>query len=178
MRTLSLQILAVVVLAFGLSPERTASKAANASPSCSQLASNLLQRPSIKTARSTIVPASESNAAYCEVLLRYGANPDQNINIIVALPLSAVDGGKGGVQGAWNGRTQGLGGGGCSGNMFQRPFSDFYKPRVAINAGYVTSGNDLGHTGDSCEPGVNTDGTYNRQFIEDFFRNGVIQQVL
>ena len=48
----------------------------------------------------------------------------------------------------------------------------------AVNAGYVGSGTDLGHSGGDCEPGVNADGTYNFQFIEDFIRNAIKQQVL
>ena len=32
--------------------------------------------------------------------------------------------------------------------------------------------------GGDCEPGVNTDGTYNLQFINDFIRNGMKQQIL
>ena len=47
-----------------------------------------------------------------------------------------------------------------------------------MNAGYVGSGNDTGHVGGNCEPGVNTDGTYNLQFINDFIRNGMKQQIL
>jgi hypothetical protein len=99
----------------------------------------------------------------------FGTNPNQNINIRVGLPLSAADGGSGGVQGAWNGRTQGVGGGGCAGNLNVNP---------PVNAGYVGSGTDTGHSGGNCEPGVNPDGTYNFQFIEDFIRNAIKQQVL
>ena len=32
-------------------------------------------------------------------------------------------------------------------------------------------GTDTGHAGGNCEPGVNADGTYNLQFINDFIRN-------
>lgn len=98
-----------------------------------------------------------------------GTMPDQNINIRVGLPLNAIDGGTGGVQGAWNGRTQGVGGGGCAGNL---------NVNAPVNAGYVGSGTDLGHTGGNCEPGVNADGSYNLQFIQDFIRNAIKQQVL
>ena len=35
------------------------------------------------------------------------------------------------MQGTWNGRTQGLGGGGCAGNLIVTP---------AVNTGYVGSG--------------------------------------
>lgn len=142
-------------------------------PACSQLATDpaygVASNPVIKSASSSIVPASGSNVAYCQVKLLYGTNPNQSINIVVGLPLNAVDGGKGGVQGAWNGRTQGLGGSGCSGNL---------RVNSAVNTGYVGSGNDLGHSGGDCTPGVNPDGTYNYQFIEDFIRNGIKQQVL
>jgi Tannase and feruloyl esterase len=58
---------------------------------------------------------------------------------------------------------------GCSGNL---------RVGVAVNAGYVGSGTDLGHSGGNCEPGVNADGTYNMQFIEDFIRNAIEQQVI
>jgi hypothetical protein len=81
-----------------------------------------------------VVPATGLNVAYCKVSLLYGTNPNQNINIEVGLPLSAADGGSGGVQGAWNGRTEGLGGAGCSGNL---------DVTAAVNARYVASGDDL-----------------------------------
>jgi hypothetical protein len=42
----------------------------------------------------------------------------------------------------------------------------------------VGSGNDTGHAGGNCAPGVNEDGTYNLQFINDFIRNGMKQQIL
>jgi hypothetical protein len=146
-------------------------------PTCATLASNpangIMGAPGIKSASSAVVPASGSNAAYCLVRLLYGTNANQNINILVALPLSTADGGSGRLQGAWNGRTQGVGGGGCAGVASVNPAM-----LLALNTGYVASGNDLGHSGGNCEPGVNADGTYNLQFIEDFIRNGIKQQVL
>ncbi len=146
-------------------------------PPCAVLASDpangLAGGPGIKSASSAIVPASGSNAAYCLVHLLYGTNPEQNINILVALPLSVADGGHGGRQGGWNGRTQGLGGGGCAGIS-----SVNAAMLLAVNSGYVASGTDLGHSGGNCEPGVNADGTYNFQFIEDFIRNAIKKQVL
>ena len=123
----------------------------------------------MKSVTSTIVAASGSNVSYCQVNVLYGTNPNQNINIRVGLPLNSLDGGTGGVQGAWNGRTQGIGGGGCSGSL---------AVNAPVNAGYVGSGNDTGHSGGDCEPGVNLDGTYNLQFINDFIRNGMKQQIL
>ncbi len=125
--------------------------------------------PDIKSATSVIVPSAGDNVAYCRVSLLYGTNANQNINILIGLPLSAADGGSGGVRGAWNGRTEGLGGSACSGNLDVTP---------AVNAGYVGSGTDLGHPDGDCEPAVNPDGSYNLQFIDDFIRNAIKQEVL
>lgn len=142
---------------------------------CTGLAASLTHQPGIKSAASVIVPASDADPSYCKVDIRYGVNAAQNINIVIALPLSAADGGTGRVNGAWNGRTQGLGGGGCTGNLLRSPFKDLSR---ALASGYVASGNDLGHSGGDCKPAVNPDGTYNMQFIQDFIRNGIKQQVL
>src|SRR6185437_6720042 len=129
--------LALVAFAMGLAPT-----AASAAPRCTTLATD----PAIKSATSAIVAAAGANVSYCKVSLLYGTTPNQNINIVVGLPLSAADGGSGGVQGAWNGRTQGLGGGGCAGNL---------SVTAAVNTGYVGSGTDGGHSGGDCTPGVN-----------------------
>jgi hypothetical protein len=166
-RTLSLLLL-VVVGALTASPALSA-------PACGQLGATAAHRPGIKSAKSAVLPATDTDVAYCQVELLYGTNPQQNINLIVALPLNARDGGKGGIAGAWNGRTQGLGGGGCTGNLFTARTSTHL---TALRAGYVVSGNDLGHSGGDCEPGVNDDGSYNLQFIQDFIRNGIKQQIL
>jgi Tannase and feruloyl esterase len=141
--------------------------------SCAELATDphdgLAGNPFVKSATSQIIAASGPNTAFCQVDILFGTNTNQNINIRVGLPLNSRDGGTGGVQGAWNGRTQGIGGGGCSGSL---------AVNGPVNAGYVGSGNDTGHPGGDCEPGVNTDGTYNFQFINDFIRNGMKAQVI
>jgi hypothetical protein len=141
--------------------------------SCAELATDpangLAGNPDVKSVNSQIITAAGVNVAYCQVNILFGTNANQNINIRVGLPLNARDGGTGGVQGAWNGRTQGIGGGGCSGSL---------AVNAPVNTGYVGSGNDLGHAGGNCEPGVNADGTYNLQFINDFIRNGIKEQVL
>jgi hypothetical protein len=148
---------------------------AAAVPTCTDLAATVAISARVKSARSAIVPATDSNVGYCRVDLRYGRKPQQNINIAVTLPLSAADGGTGGIEGAWNGRTQGLGGGGCTGNLLTPPSP---AQEAALKAGYVVSGNDLGHSGSDCEPGVNADGSYNLRFIQDFMRDGLKQQIL
>ncbi|HEX6721870.1 MAG TPA: tannase/feruloyl esterase family alpha/beta hydrolase, partial [Burkholderiaceae bacterium] len=139
---------------------------------CAQLAGDaggLVGAPGIKAVTAAVVPAAGSNVSFCQVDVLYGTSPQQNINVRVGLPLGPLDGGSGGVVGAWNGRTQGIGGGGCSGSLNVAP---------PVNAGYVGSGNDTGHSGGNCEPGVNADGSYNLQFINDFIRNGMKAQVL
>jgi hypothetical protein len=153
---------------FGFPVER----AAAAVPPCASLASTLSGDPNVKSATSSINPAAGPNAPYCAVHLVYGETPEQNIRIFVALPLSAADGGSGRLQGAWNGRTQGLGGGGCSG------VSSFNSLAGTANQGYVASGTDTGHAGGNCEPGVNPDGTYNLGFINDFIRVSLKKQIL
>jgi hypothetical protein len=153
---------------------------AAAALSCAQLPAFVKGSPTIKSAKSAIVPTTLGTGSllHCKVDLLYGENPDQNINIVVDLPLGIADGGTGRVQGAWNGRTQSLGGGGCSGNLLEYSQHGSTFGAAELSEGYVISGNDLGHKGEDCEPGVNKDGTYNMQFIQDFIRNGVEQQVL
>jgi len=140
---------------------------------CAQLATDpaagLVGARNIKSATSVLVAPTATNVGFCQVDVLYGESAEQNINVRVGLPLNSLDGGAGGVQGAWNGRTQGIGGGGCSGSL---------NVNAPVNAGYVGSGNDTGHAGGDCEPGVNEDGTYNLQFINDFIRNGMKQQIL
>ena len=164
---------AVVLSALGIA--WAPSDALAAPPACTSLGTDphygLKGNPLIKSVTSAIATtAAPANVQYCRVTLLYGTNPNQNITIAVGLPLSVADGGAGGFQGAWNGRTEGLGGGGCSGNL---------NVDAAVNTGYVGSGTDGGHSipGD-CSLGVNSDGTYNLQFIQDFFRNGIKQEIL
>jgi hypothetical protein len=168
--------LALALLAFLMTFAGSAIRPALAAlPPCAVLASDpeIVSAPGIKSVTSAVVPASGSNAAYCSVGLLYGTTATENINIVIALPLSAADGGSGGLQGAWNGRTQGIGGGGCTGVSAANP-----SLLPAVNSGYVGSGTDLGHSGGDCTPGVNADGTYNFTFIEDFIRIALKQQIL
>jgi hypothetical protein len=172
MGRLTLALLALLITFAGSSMR----PALAALPTCAVLMTDhdIVHAPGIKSVSSAVVPAdSHGNAAYCGVHLLYGTNATENINIVIALPLSAADGGSGRMQGAWNGRTQGLGGGGCTG------ISAFSTSQLGpVNTGYVISGTDLGHSGGDCTPGVNADGTYNFQFIEDFIRIAIKQQIL
>jgi Tannase and feruloyl esterase len=147
-----------------------ASSSANAAIACTAVKGTLAGKPGIKSVLSDIQAAAGANVAYCKVSILYGNSADQNINIVVGLPLNSLDGGTGGkVQGAWDGRTQGLGGGGCAGNL---------GVTAATNTRYVGSGTDGGHTGGDCEPGVNLDGTYNFGFLDDWTRVGLKQEIL
>src|ERR1051325_7738979 len=87
---------------------------------CTELATNpangLVGAPGVKSVNSQIV-AANATVSYCQVNILYGTNANQNINIRVGLPLNSLDGGTGGVQGAWNGRTAGIGGGGGAGSL-------------------------------------------------------------
>jgi hypothetical protein len=138
---------------------------------CTELATNpangLLGAPGVKSVNSQVIAAAGSNVSYCQVNILYGENDQQNINIRVGLPLNGLDAPD--HVSKWNGRTQGIGGGGCSGSL---------AVNGPVNGGYVGSGNDTGHSGGNCEPAVNADGTYNYQFINDFIRNGMKQQIL
>ena len=116
---------------------------------CTQLA-GIVFDPNIKSITSAL--SGSGATQFCNVNINWGRSADENIRIVVGLPNNSRDGGAGGIEGRWNGRTQGIGGGGCSGNL---------GVTAATNAGYVGSGTDGGHVGGDCEPGVNLDGTYN-----------------
>jgi len=131
--------------------------------------------------------------SYCLVVLSYSSTPasdptPQNITIYVGLPLNSIDGGVTGskvypafnfttVEGNWNGRTEGQGGGGCTGNNNVNSAS-------AVTNGFVGSGTDGGHgspTNDpnnTCQQGVLKLGQLNKQYIKDWVYNGPQQEIL
>ena len=132
-----------------------------APPTCAQLATNpafgLAGNPFITATSSdnqgiaspsaNIVAATATNAAYCNVQIQYSAKSgptfgyapgeSQTIGIGIGLPLNSTDGGTGGVQGAWNGKVENLGGGGLAGSIGSTT--------SATNAGFVGSSTDGGH---------------------------------
>jgi hypothetical protein len=131
--------------------------------------------------------------AYCLVVLSYSSTPasdptPQNITIYVGLPLNSMDGGTTGstvnpplnfttVEGNWNGRTEGEGGGGCTGNTNVNATG-------AVANGFVGSGTDGGHGNpnndphNTCQQGVLGLGQLNNQYIEDWVYNGPQQEIL
>jgi tannase/feruloyl esterase len=130
---------------------------------------------------------------YCLVVLSYSSTPandptPQNISIYVGLPLNSTDGGVTGstvdppfnfttVEGNWNGRTEGQGGGGCTGN-------NNVNSAGAVTNGFVGSGTDGGHGGptndpnNTCQQGVLSLGQLNKQYIQDWVYNGPQQEIL
>ena len=130
---------------------------------------------------------------YCLVVLSYSSTPandptPQNITIYVGLPLNSMDGGVTGstvnppnnfttVEGNWNGRTEGQGGGGCTGN------NNVNSAGAVVN-GFVGSGTDGGHggptndPGNTCQQGVLSLGQLNFQYIQDWVYNGPQQEIL
>jgi len=131
--------------------------------------------------------------AYCLVVLSYSSTPakdptPQNITIYVGLPLNSLDGGTTGskvdsplnfttVEGNWNGRTEGQGGGGCSGN------TNVNSAGAVVN-GFVGSGTDGGHGNpaddphNTCDQGVLSLGQLNKQYIADWVYNGPQQEIV
>lgn len=169
-------------------------------PTCTDLANNpawgLAGNPAVSGLTSEITPASGSTAAYCQVNFTdvtlagpaYGYQRGQTskFRIRVGLPLSADDGGAGGVQGAWNGKVQSRGNGGFAGGVTS--------VTPATNAGYVGTGTDTGHNSSLTNPvpnpfappstievppsesgaafGLNPDGTVNLGRIMDYAWRG------
>ena len=106
----------------------------SALPTCTDLAVLIAADPNVLAATSVITPAAGTTPAYCQVnLTQYHA-----INIRVGLPLSTTDSGTGGIEGAWNGKVQNLGGGGFAGSV-----GSVTGP---VASGYVGSSTDTGHS--------------------------------
>lgn len=110
----------------------------SATPRCDELPASMPIGTDLQLMSAVLVPAAGANAAYCRVDLK----SLREINIRVGLPLSAADGGSGGVQGAWNGKLRHLGGGGTVGSVGQ--------VTAATNTGYVGSITDGGHNSAVC----------------------------
>src|SRR5439155_100630 len=102
----------------------------------------------------------------------YAVGQNQRIGIRVGLPLNSLDGGTGGVQGAWNGKVRNIGGGGLQGGL--SPVT------AATNAGYVGSNTDTGHpTQDNPNfPVIQATHELNYGRLDDFLRDSIHQQYL
>src|SRR5215470_1902902 len=96
--------LTAVVIGAALNASPAPAKDKPAGPSdlpvmCSQLATD----PALGLEGNPIIKPGGADKSYCQVDVLYGESPEQNVNIRVGLPLNSMDGGTGGIQGAWNG---------------------------------------------------------------------------
>jgi len=154
---------------------------------------NTSPAPQAASFKGTAPSSATVPVAYCLVVLSYSSTPasdptPQNITIYVGLPLNTTDGGATGstvdppwnfktVQGNWNGRTEGQGGGGCTGNTSVNSAG-------AVANGFVGSGTDGGHgnptddPGNTCDQGVLSLGHLNVQYITDWVYNGPQQEII
>jgi feruloyl esterase len=149
--------------------------AASAAPPCTELAAIVSAEPNVISATSAILG---TNPPRCEVVLTV----PEAINIRVGLPLSAADGGTGGVQGAWNGKVQNQGGGGYAGSL-----GGVTGP---VAAGFVGSATDTGHSSAWCTAGnsqpncglagggfvLDADGNLVESRVTDFIRRSLHEQ--
>ena len=161
-----------------------ASGAASALPSCAQLQTDptngLAGNPKISNLTAAVQAAAGGNSAYCRVDFVYSGESgpsagyrdgqSERITLRVGLPLNSVDGGTGGVQGAWNGRNRDIGGGGFAGAVGG--------VTASTNLGYVGTSTDTGHSGGSGSFALNPDGSLNNGQIKDFAEDGISQQHL
>lgn len=170
--TLNAALLGSVLLAPG---------AAWALPTCTDFSTNpawgLAGNPNIINLASAIIPAAGTNLTRCEITFTdigtpaagpaggYMVGQTATIGVRVGLPLSAADGGAGGVQGAWNGKVLSLGNGGFAGTVTGTT--------TATNLGYAGSGTDTGHgPGGGASFGLNPDSTINFGRIADYGYRG------
>jgi feruloyl esterase len=123
--------------------------------SCVSLTSVRLAHTTIVSA--TDVAATATTPAHCAVQLVV-TNPPAGDQIKVGVWLPTRN---------WNGRFQGIGGGGFSGG------SPTTTPAAALRDGYAASATDAGHTGASGSFALNPDGTLNWQLIADFGYLGI-----
>jgi hypothetical protein len=158
-------------------------------PKCTALASQILATYNdITAATSTVQPATASTPSFCFVLVTvsdlsgpaygYQAGQNQAINVGIGLPLSTADGGSGGVQGAWNGRIQDLGGGGYAGGIVSANSVLGSTNPNGIASGYATSFTDTGHVSTSGNFIFNADGTFNTGIVNDFIYAGIHAQAV
>ena len=171
---------------FALAALLAAPISALAQMSCTALGAHLASQPNVlqyvppPPALQVPLPFTQLIGTRCEANFTYSSRggpasgyavgQNQSIGIRVGLPLNSLDGGTGGVQGAWNGKVQNIGGGGLQGGL--SPVTS------ATNAGYVGSNTDSGHpTTDNPNFAVIQD-THELDYgrLDDFLNESIHQQ--
>ncbi len=134
----------------------TGSAASGPAVSCDSLMSLKLANTTVNSA--TEVPSSATLPGYCGVELTVNNPPSSDqVRVGVFLPDN------------WNGRFEGIGGGGFVGGNPDSPTP------AALQQGYATAGTDTGHAGSGGNGAfaLNSDGTLNWQLIDDFSYLGI-----
>jgi pimeloyl-ACP methyl ester carboxylesterase len=151
-------------------------------PSCLELRDNpaygLAGRPDVLNLTASLTSTGAN--ARCEINFIYSSRggpefgydegEQQRVAIRVGLPRNSRDGGAGGIEGAWNGRTRALGGGGCVGSVGS--------VTSATSTGYVGSSTDSGHVGGDCLFALQPTSTrLNTGRLNDFVVDSLLAQV-
>ncbi|MBO0807256.1 MAG: tannase/feruloyl esterase family alpha/beta hydrolase [Actinobacteria bacterium] len=149
---------ACVGLPAGHAAASAGSRAAQApAEPCATLTSTV-KLPDTTVDSATEVPATATVPGYCDVQLTVNNPPSSDqVHVGVFLPDN------------WNGRFEGIGGGGFVGGNPGSPDT------TALQQGYATAGTDTGHPGSGGNGAfaLNPDGTLNIQLIDDFSYLGI-----
>lgn len=115
-----------------------------------------LALPRTQAVSAAVHQGDATTPASCRVTLRVSDPVDSGVvTVWVHLPLRT-----------WNGRFQGVGGGGFLGGSEERMLP-------ALQGNYAVGATDAGHTGATADFALNDDGTLNWPAIEDFGHEGV-----
>jgi Tannase and feruloyl esterase len=171
---------------FALAALLAAPISALAQMSCTALGAHLASQPNVlqyvpaPPAPQVPLPFTQLIGTRCEANFTYSSKggpasgyavgQNQQIGIRVGLPLNSLDGGTGGVQGAWNGKVQNIGGGGLAGAL--NPVTS------ATDAGYVGSHTDTGHPNTDNPNFAVIQGTHELNYgrLDDFLSESIHQQ--
>jgi feruloyl esterase len=127
---------------------------------CQSLATLALPDTTVNSA--TAVAATSTLPAYCAVQLTVNNPPSGDaVHVGVFMPTSS-----------WNGRFEGIGGGGFITGFPAAPCSPFQQP-CPLQQGYASAATDGGHTVFDGSFALNPDGTLNWQLIDDFSFLGI-----
>jgi feruloyl esterase len=154
---------AAALVALGALPYApTASGAADVQPARTCQSLSTLQLPNTTVSSATAVAATSTVPAYCAVQLTVN-NPPSNdaVHVGVFMPTAT-----------WNGRFEGIGGGGYSTGNPTAACSSFLRP-CPLQQGYASAATDGGHTVFDGSFALNPDGRLNWQLINDFSFLGI-----